>query len=411
MSYCLIALFIFLAACTGKSGQKKERDLFAFPDFEPHLIDSPENPYQVKVCDINQDGLPDVIGLSTEPTLLAWYENPTWEKHVITEKTVNNIDVAARDITGDGFPDLALASNFKLSETFRDGQVQWLKNPGITGGNWEVHDIAVSPMAHRVLWADIDGDGQVELINAPIVGKGDAPPHYDIPPGLYWYTVPEDPTSPWKEGLIDADLTLVHGITVVDWNDDGRDDLLTASREGIHLFRYQSEGKWNREKLHEGHKDTMTRSGSSDITVGRMYGKKFLACIDPWHGHELAVYTKENGWKRGVIDDQLVDGHALAVADLDLDGNDEIIAGYRKGDMSLYCYKCVDPGTDTWQKIAVDVGRMSAANVRAADLDGDGYPDLVAAGAITNQIKWYRSVVVRETQRGEEKEYSPDPTL
>jgi hypothetical protein len=53
--------------------------------------------------------LPDIIGLSTEPTFLAWHENSTWKKHIITEETVNNIDFAARDITGDGYPDLVAA--------------------------------------------------------------------------------------------------------------------------------------------------------------------------------------------------------------------------------------------------------------------------------------------------------------
>jgi len=387
---------ISLYSCAGKQVQQESAGLFSFPHFESHLIDSPENPYRVKVCDINQDGLPDIIGLSTEPTMLAWYENPTWEKHPVTGETVNNIDVAVHDIDQDGYPDLAVASNFELSETFREGQIHWLKNPGKSGGAWEIFHIATSPMAHRLLWADIDGNGIKELINAPIVGKGDAPPLYNIPPKIVWYEIPDNPSLAWEEGVIDNELTLVHGIMVVDWNDDGSDDLLTASREGIHLFSFQEDRKWSREKIVAGLTDGVTHRGCSDVSTGMLGGNRFLVSIEPWHGNELVIYIRDgdpNGqWKRNVIDDQLTDGHALATGDLDRDGNDEIMAGYRMGDHSLYCYKCTDPESDEWYKIAIDVGDMAASGVDVADMDDDGYKDIIAAGSVTDNIEWYRSL-------------------
>ena len=58
---------------------------------------------------------------------------------------------------------------------------------------------------------------------------------------------------------------------------------------------------------------------------------RFLAAIEPWHGNQVSVYSRTAGaqWERQVIDDALVDGHTILTADLNGDGTDEIIAGFR----------------------------------------------------------------------------------
>src|SRR5689334_24792673 len=39
--------------------------------------------YQVVVADMNRDGKPDLIALASGMPELVWFENPTWECHVI----------------------------------------------------------------------------------------------------------------------------------------------------------------------------------------------------------------------------------------------------------------------------------------------------------------------------------------
>ncbi len=70
--------------------------------FTEHLIDSFPGGYKIAVADLNADSKPDIIGLSTNPANLVWYENPSWQKYVITTETVENIDPAVADIKGDG---------------------------------------------------------------------------------------------------------------------------------------------------------------------------------------------------------------------------------------------------------------------------------------------------------------------
>src|SRR6187402_1276675 len=39
--------------------------------------------YAVRVADVNADGRPDIIAIN--PSQLAWFENPSWQRHVIVD--------------------------------------------------------------------------------------------------------------------------------------------------------------------------------------------------------------------------------------------------------------------------------------------------------------------------------------
>src|ERR1035438_3731475 len=41
--------------------------------------------YQLVAADLNRDGKLDLIAVDERGTELAWYENPTWERHVIVK--------------------------------------------------------------------------------------------------------------------------------------------------------------------------------------------------------------------------------------------------------------------------------------------------------------------------------------
>jgi hypothetical protein len=96
-------------------------------------------------------------------------------------------------------------------------------------------------------------------------------------------------------------------------------------------------------------------------------------------------------WSRHVIDDSFRDGHALAVADLNGDGHDEIVAGYRGEGTSLYVYYAAGPTGTRWERQRLDDG-MAASGVVIADLNGGGRPDIVAIGASTGNVVWYENL-------------------
>ena len=123
----------------------------------------------------------------------------------------------------------------------------------------------------------------------------------------------------------------MHGLQVVDWDGKGREALLSASFMGIHLHRYNN-GKWQRTRLTAGNPEPWPKAARA-MSWWCARRPAQLAAIEPWHGNQVVVYRgKGDTWDgRTVIDDTLNDGHTLVPGDLDGDGVDEIIAGYRGG--------------------------------------------------------------------------------
>jgi hypothetical protein len=348
--------------------------------------------YQVVIADLNHDGKPDVIALASGMPELVWYENPTWERHVIVGGMSRMINCAAWDIDGDGTPEIALASEFAQEAKKSSGVVSILHHDGDPRGPWKVIEIDRLPTSHRLRWADVYGNGEKVLVNAPLTGaRAEAPDYRDHTP-LVLYRPGE-----WKRELIgDENEGVVHGVYIVDWKGYGREDILTASFVGIDLYQLGKNGKWKRTEIAKGDQAPCPKCGSSDIAVGRLGKRRYLAAIEPWHGNQLVMYTRAGKhWSRRVLDDSLVDGHTIWTADLNGDGNDEIIAGFRgKGRSVLVCY-ADDAKGGHWSKRVLDDGGMAAAACAVADLNGDGRTDVACIGSATANLKWYENLGTR----------------
>jgi len=379
----------------------------AFPQFKAHLVGRLPGGYKVAVVDVDRDGKLDIIGLATTPSCLAWYKNPTWERHILTSAAKEFIDLAPQDIDGDGQMDLALADDFGMSRTSSGGLIHWLQCPPDPTREWPIHAIGAEPTSHRLRWADLDGDGHKELVVAPIMGRDAKAPLWEVGVKLAFYRVPDPATQPWKPIVIDDQLTVLHGLCIVDWEHDGRDDILTASFEGVHLYQSQGQGdkvSWKKTKLGTGEQTDPAKRGSSEIALGKLgrEDRRFLATIEPWHGDKVVVYTPDATpdalWPRSVIDATFNEGHALVCADLDGDLQDEIIAGYRGKGASLYLYDCQDSVGKKWRRIALDEGDLAASGLDVADINGDGRVDIIAIGTSTANIKWYENLGSGQTQ-------------
>jgi len=360
------------------------------PDFREQTIATGLNGgYQVVIADINHDGKPDIIALASGLKELSWYENPTWQKHVFTTEISRPINCAAWDVDGDGIPEIAVAFEFSNNPAQSTGIVSLLKHKGDPRQPWDLTEIDRIPTSHRLRWADIEGSGKKVLINAPLVGATAKAPDYWEPVSLVMYR----PGS-WKREVISEELQgVLHGILITDWNNDKRDDVLTASFLGVDCFTFGRDKKWKRTSLVNGDPSPWPKSGASDIAVGSLARERFFSTIEPWHGNQVAIYRKQNNkWQRNVIETGLNDGHVLVSADLNNDGRDEVIAGYRGQGRSVYIYSADGPNGAHWTKKVLDDGGMGAAGCAAADLNGDKRLDVVCIGTATANLKLYENL-------------------
>jgi len=369
-------------------------------EFVPHDIDANfRGGYSVAVADFNKDGKPDVIANSLQVQELAWYENPTWERHVIVGGTQQIVNEAMADVDGDGIPEIAFQSSFAMQAANSAGVNWFAKAKGDPRQPWEVRKIDEFPTSHHVAWADLDGDGKKELLNAPLIGEKSLAPTYDQDTAsVFWYS-PKD----WKRHTVTTDIPgIIHRVRPVAWDPGRREQFLVASFEGIALYRPSGSGdamKFEKQLLSPGHVEKAPRLGASDVRVGKSDGKRFLGSVEPWHGNEVVVYTDNHGkWERRVIFDKVSSGHEIAVVDLNGDGRDDLVANdngrvtEQRPDATPgvhVFFAPADPATGEWQYRRIET-KAAMNGCVAADINGDRRMDLVCTGA-GGVIRWFEN--------------------
>jgi hypothetical protein len=342
--------------------------------------------YQVVVADLNQDGKPDLIALASGLPELVWFENPGWQRHVIASNFTEMINCVV--LNYGGRLAMVLASGFSNDARRSTGNVWLLEPESDVRQPWRVREIDRLPTSHRLRLADIDGSGKPVVLNAPLTEAQASPPDYRSRTPLVYYRPGE-----WKRTLIsDENDGVMHGVCVVDWDDNHHDQILTASFGGIQRYQLEADGHWARQGVARGVPSPWPKCGASDVAVGRLTGRRFLCSIEPWHGNQVVVYNENGGkWVRQVIDDSFVDGHALATADLNQDGRDKIIGGYRGKGGGLVFYTAEDDHGLRWKRSDLDIGGITAASCAVVDLNGDGRLDVVCIGCATANLKWYEN--------------------
>ena len=283
--------------------------------------------YAVVPGDVNGDKRTDILAISG--TELVWFQAPNWEKNVILAAgatTADNVTLAPHDIDGDGRLDVALGAGWTRQNT---GTLQWVKQnaPGATPA-WEVFPISAEPTLHRIKWADVDGDKKLELIVAPLHGKGAKGPDWDGPSArLLVFKPPANPqTEPWPMEVAGEANHIQHNFLAMNLDKDPQDELVTASKEGVTSWKRGKDGTWSHAVIGEG--------APGEVKLGRVGGRRMLATVEPWHGAGVAIYAEKPGapmWAKTTIESALSEGHALGWADFDGDGSEELAVGWRAG--------------------------------------------------------------------------------
>jgi len=292
--------------------------------------------------DVDGDGKPDVVSCGWFSQSIAWYRNALGATGEWPEELADkNGNFECADLVD-------IDSDGKASEILpHTQQTVWYEVGALASGRRGLvrHVVSTKTMNFGAGVGDINGDGRPDVL------RPDA-----------WFEAPADPRQgkwiehPWALGAKDGKTDHTPQILVYDVNRDGLNDVITSNAHKFGIFWY--------EQVREG----------QNIT-----------------------------WKQHVIDDSWSQPHAIALADLDGDGELELLAGKRfmahngsdpdeTAPLGVYWYKPRRGPSPTWTKhvISYNEGVGAGMSIWVVDLDGDGDLDIVVTGKFGGPV-WFEN--------------------
>ncbi len=289
----------------------------------------------VYAADLDGDGDADVLSASKVDDKIAWYENTDGlgtfgPQQVITTSADGAWSVYATDLDCDGDVDV-------LSASRHDNKIAWYENTDGFGTFGPQQVITTdADWAHCVYAADLDGDGDVDVLSASMVDDK-----------IAWY---ENMgcnagviTSFGSEQVISLDADEAQFVRAVDLDDDGDIDVISASSADNKIAWYENNG--------------------------------------------LGSFSSEK-----VITTGAIKAESVHVADLDCDGDMDVLSA-SMGDDTIAWYENTNGlGTFGSQKV-ITTGADGAQSVYATDLDGDGDVDVLAGSLVDNTVSWFENLM------------------
>lgn len=343
--------------------------------------------YGLALADVDGDGKTDI--LLADSKQFVWYRNGDWKKFVMAENLTehDNVCIAARDINGDGKAEVAVGAQWNPGETSDDkqsGAVFYLVRPKDPTQLWKPVELHHEPTVHRMQWVKT-ASGKFYLVVAPLHGRGNKNGE-GIGSKIIAYQFIDRLDGKWKTDTIEGDMHLTHNFFRRE--EKNGYNLFIAGKEGIVQLQ-EKDKKITRKNLSL----PGMNKGAGEIVIGKGYDSKdFIAAIEPMHGNELAIYTN-NYSQRVLLDSSLKEGHAIGAADFLHLGYDQVLAGWRypdkQGNVGIKMFIPKDKNGSTWEIAWVDVNGMACEDLKIADLNNDGKPDIVASGRATHNVKIY----------------------
>ncbi|MEM1134958.1 MAG: VCBS repeat-containing protein [Bacteroidota bacterium] len=325
------------------------------------------------------------------------------------------LDVAYIDVAGFGGP-LGILKGSKQPYW----ETKWIAEKAPNEGPFSCGDLEVG---------DIDNDGDIDILGPQNAGEWTDIPKKHV---FYWYEYPD-----MQPHYIGENRDYIKDVSLVDFNKDNKLDLAGISFDGqlFVLYRQDDPETWTKvqefhvDNMHEG-MDTGDIDGDGNIDIaadgywfknpgGDLTGKWEILEIDTiWHnqtgdwsrnatknfcvdldkdgrvevfishseraGYPVAYYTlvdvANNKWEKTILIDELPAAHTLQIADMDLDGDMDVLTGVNKHRaMGLEInefpvYILLNNGDKGWEKQLID--KRGIYNGHVGDFEGDGDLDI-----------------------------------
>jgi hypothetical protein len=376
--------------------------------------------WSASAADINHDGILDIVsgpfyylGPDYKVAREIYFSKTSDVSSQLTPAMVN----FAYDYTGDGWPDVLIASGRPMS---------LYVNPRGEARRWEKYNVLPTINSEIAVFKDIDGDGKPDVV---FVGGGT----------VNWASpAPGKPTEPWiVHAVSEPGYTVVaqHGIGAGDINGDGRMDIVSPYGWWEQPPKGTPDGPWPYHPVALGRWPRAGGSvGGAEMGVYDVNGDGLNDIVTSLgaHGWGLAWFEqkRDKGGAISFVEHMIMDDystknaggvtfselHGLTVSDIDGDGIPDIVVGKRVfshqesytdpdpfGPGVLYWYRTVRnpkaPGGAEFVPELIHNRSGAGSTVLAVDLNKDGAMDVVTSTNRGTFIFWGKSFWGKSTAK------------
>ncbi len=324
------------------------------------------------VGDFSKSGVAGfVITARAAAPAMIWYRpgRKGWTKYVI-EDSLLPIEAGgtAVDIDGDGDLDIIAGGDYRSNE------VWWWENPYPkfnVNRPWTRHIVKQQGKGqhHDFLAGDFTGDGRTDIVFWNQSASS-----------LFLAPIPNDPrhTEPWLYREIFHSESISEGLAKADIDNDGIADIVAGGR----WFKHNLDGSFTPHVIDDAQR--FTRAAAGQLKAG---GAPEVVFVPGDRVGRLRWYELNGGTWTGhdLLDEDVVHGHSLQLADIDGDGHLDIFCA-EMGKWTEKAERPDNPDPRVWIFFGDGEGhfekleyhpKVGTHESKVADFDGDGRLDIL----------------------------------
>jgi hypothetical protein len=347
-----------------------------------HAVDTSfDHATAVSAADVDGDGDLDVLGVSWYLDDVVWWENTngagtTWSERTLDSSFVAAVSVSAADVDGDGDLDV-------VGTAQQDNDVTWWENRNGVGTSWLQHTVDGDfNWAFSAVAADMDGDGDLDIAGGAVSDS------------IAWWENRNGAGTDWTAHTVDQGSPGEKPVTVADVDGDGDLDVLGADGDGAIAW-------WENTTIHRSatypieHAVDTDSGGANSITTADVDGDGDADLLaSAFWASDIIWWENTDGagssWAEHTVDDAFDGASSAAAADVDGDGDLDVLGAANVADDITWWENTDGVGT-TWTEHTVDANYDGAVCVTAADVDGDGDVDVLGAAEQADDITWWEN--------------------